>query len=63
MEKNKVSFCSIVSAYLLGKLSCKTKYFLESFDDATSMPYGYLLVDFKATTPDNMRLRTAILSD
>ena len=42
---------------------CKTKYFLEAFNDATDMPYGYLLVDFKAMTPDNMRLRTDILSD
>ena len=29
----------------------RTKYFLEPFTDATSTPYGYLLVDFKATTP------------
>ena len=42
---------------------CKTKYFLEAFNDATDMPYGYLLVDFKAMTPDNMRLRTDILAD
>ena len=30
---------------------CRTKCFLEPFADATSTPYGYLLVDFKATTP------------
>ena len=42
---------------------CKTKYFLDSFNNATSMLYEYLLVDFEATTPDNMGHRTAILSD
>ena len=38
------------------------KYFLESYIDATSAAYGYLLIDFKATTPDNLRLRTEIVS-
>lgn len=40
-----------------------TQYFLQAFADATSKPYGYLLVDFKAMTPDCYRLRTEILSD
>lgn len=39
----------------------KTKYFLESFNDATDAPYGYLLDDFKAKTPDNLRLKTDML--
>ena len=41
----------------------QTKYFLEAFNDATSCPYGYLLVDFKAMTPDHLRLRSQLLSD
>lgn len=40
-----------------------TGYFLQAFVDATSRPYGYLLIDFKAMTPDCFRLRTDILSD
>lgn len=40
-----------------------TKYFLEAFNDATSSAYGYLLIDYKAETPDHLRLRTALLSD
>lgn len=37
-----------------------SKHFMEAFEDATSQPYGYLLVDLTQTTPDNMRLRTNI---
>lgn len=40
-----------------------TKYFLEAFNDATSATYGYLLIDYKAKTPDYLRLRTNLLSD
>ena len=35
----------------------------EAFKDATSVPYGYLLVDLKQETPEDMRLRTAIFPD
>ena len=40
----------------------RSKYFLESYIDATSPPFGYLLIDFKASTPDVLRLRTDIVS-
>lgn len=40
-----------------------TKYFLQAFNNATARPFGYLLVDFKAATPDCFRLRSEILSD
>ena len=40
-----------------------TKYFLEAFNDATTPAYGYILLDYKARTPDHLRLRTSILSD
>ena len=35
----------------------------EAFKDTTSVPYGYLLVDLKQDTPEDMRLRTAIFPD
>ena len=40
-----------------------TKYFLEAFNDATHPAYGYLLIDYKALTPEHLRLRTDILSE
>ena len=39
------------------------KYFKESFADATSLPYGYLLIDLRTIIPDLLRLRTNIFSD
>jgi hypothetical protein len=41
----------------------RVKYFREAFADATTRPYGYLLVDLKTTTPDDLRLRTDIFPD
>lgn len=40
-----------------------TQHFLESFNDATHLPFGYLLIDYKAMTPEHLRLRTSVLSD
>ena len=40
-----------------------TSYFMQAYNDATARAYGYLLVDFKQTTPDCFRLRAAILSE
>lgn len=39
----------------------RMKYVMESFDDATKLPYSYLLFDLKQETPDKMRLVTNIL--
>lgn len=36
------------------------KYMLESFKDATSTPFGYLMIDLTQKTPDHLRLRTNI---
>ncbi len=36
------------------------KYVQEAFEDATSIPYGYIMVDLKQATPEHMRLRTQI---
>ena len=41
----------------------RVKFFNEVFEDATSQPYGYLLIDLRTTTPDELRLRTAIFPD
>lgn len=38
----------------------KTKHFLESYEDATAIPYGYIKIDLKPDTPENLRLRTRI---
>ena len=35
----------------------------DAFKDATSSPFGYLFLDFKATTPEELRLRTNIFPD
>ena len=34
---------------------------MEAFRDATSKPYGYLLIDCPQLTPEDIRLRTSIL--
>ena len=39
----------------------RTDYLMESFCDATSGPYGYLVIDCHQLTPESMRLRTNIL--
>ena len=38
-----------------------TNFLVQSFQDATKRPYGYLLFDLHQLTPENMRLRTNIL--
>ena len=38
----------------------KSRFFIESYDDATKLPFSYLLVDSKPSTPDNARLRAKI---
>ena len=39
----------------------RTDYPMESFRDASSRPYGYLVIDYHQLTPENIRLRTKIL--
>lgn len=38
----------------------ENKFLMEAFSDATKLPYGYLLIDVRATTPEEFRLRTNI---
>ena len=39
----------------------RTDYLMESFRDATSRSYGYLVIDCHQLIPENVRLRTNIL--
>ena len=41
----------------------RVKFVQEAFKDAMSVPCGYLLVNLKQDTPEDMRLRTTILPD
>ena len=38
--------------------SGKSAYMIEAFKNATSAPYGYLLIDLKQETDDKFRLST-----
>lgn len=40
----------------------RTKFFMEAYEDATKVPFGYLLIDLKPNTPEQLRLRTRITS-
>lgn len=39
------------------------KFIEEAYTDATSRPHGYLLLDLKQATPDDMRIQTCIFPD
>ena len=39
----------------------RSKFLIEAFQDATSKPHGYLLLDLKPKTDDKLRVRTGIL--
>ena len=38
-------------------------HMIHAFNDATSIPHGYLLVDLKPNTPDYLRFRTHIFQN
>lgn len=38
----------------------QNKILQEAFEDATATPYGYLLLDLRQETPEDLRLRTYI---
>lgn len=38
-----------------------TKYLSDAYEDCTRKPFGYILVDCKSDTPDDMRVRSRIL--
>jgi hypothetical protein len=40
-----------------------SNYFLHAYSDACNKPFGYLLVDMRPSTPDDLRLRTNIFKE
>lgn len=38
----------------------KQKYLMDAYNDATSVPYGYLIVDLSSTTEELLRVQTGI---
>ena len=38
----------------------KSAFMIEAFKNATSAPYGYLLIDLKQETGDQLRLRNGL---
>ena len=41
----------------------QTGYFMQAYDEATEQPFGYLLVDARPETPNDLRLRSGLFSD
>ena len=41
----------------------KSHFLIETYQDATKKPYGYLFIDLKPNTNDQLRIRTGILPD
>ena len=41
----------------------QSKFLQQVFEEATSKPYGYLLVDLKQETPEHLRLRSHVIED
>ena len=41
----------------------RVNFVQEAYKDATNVLYGYLIVDQKQDTPEDLRLRTTILTD
>ena len=39
----------------------KSAFMIEEFENAASVPYGYLLIDLNQETDDKLRLRTGII--
>ena len=68
-SKNKESrTISLNAQYMLANLARQMypgrgAFVQEAFADATASPYGYLLIDLKQNTTDDMRLRTSVLPD
>ena len=41
----------------------KSKFLIESYRDATSKPFSYLMIDLKPDTDDKIRVRSNIFPD
>jgi hypothetical protein len=38
------------------------KFLVSSYEDATNVPYGYLVVDLRPETPEQLRIRTDVFN-
>ena len=60
--KSKSYFKNCFDDLVVGQMYPKNvDYLLESYNDATKRPYGYLLLDLHQLTPQDIRLQTNIL--
>ena len=57
--RNKLQISHLVRQMNPGRV----KFVHELFNDATTVPNGYLLIDLKQETPDGLRLRTSSFPD
>lgn len=57
--RDRVQFSTLARQICPGN----TRYVIEAFEDATNVPYGYLVMDLTQTTPDHLRYRTNIFPD
>ena len=39
----------------------RTNFLVDAYEDATNVPYGYLVIDLRPDTPDELRVRTNVL--
>ena len=47
--------------FLARQMFCgNSRFMVEAYKDATDQPHGYLLIDTKQETPEDLRLRTNI---
>ena len=54
--RDSLGICTLAKQMFPGH----TNYLMESFRDATTKPYGYLLIDCHQLTPESVRLRASI---
>jgi KaiC/GvpD/RAD55 family RecA-like ATPase len=64
LNSHYIVVCDVSQISNLGKQMYpgKLKYLPESFKDAVSTPYGYLVFDLRQEIPDHLRLRTRLFS-
>ncbi|GFY41062.1 uncharacterized protein TNIN_293251 [Trichonephila inaurata madagascariensis] len=58
ISRQATDFLSIRQMY-----PSQSKFLLESYDDATKAPYGYLFMDLKPETNERLRIRTSIFPE
>lgn len=54
---------SILGRQLYPRMKSQLDHFYESYDDATSVKFGYLLIDVSPNSDENLKLKTNIIPD